>query len=497
MAGFGQKRLVRNASGQEARGSEPPQENEAGLNVSDSERSCLETNKGYGAVLTKTTRGHASRLLCSLLLLGLASASLAQIRQHPSRARSHRPDVTFSNQIVRLFQDRCQACHHPGGSAPFSLVEYREAWLYSGAINDAVRRRYMPPWKAIPGFGEFQYERRLTDRELQLIVRWVDSGAPEGDPRQLPAPLEFPAGWPLGEPDLILSSEARYVPVRGERDDLRCFSLPTNLPSDSFLNRIEIHPGAAEPVHHVSLAADYTGISASFGDPQDPQPGYDCFGGVGFASELYLGTWVPGTDPQELASGLAYPLPAGARIVMQVHYHLDDTSVAGLTRADYFGEPRVSGGAKALQDGKSLLSDRTRVGLYFSNEPSPQPLLTLFFEKSDFVIPAGEPRHVITKSIRLGRSAKPTLYNVLPHMHLLGREMRLDLIPPEGDTKTLNYIDDWVDFPADPECTSANDNDESADPLANPEETGRAAGSSTAATLMAIVVPELCTAAWT
>ena len=322
-------------------------------------------------------------------------------------------------------------------------MQYREARLYAAAIKAAVQRRYMPPWKAVPGFGEFQHERRLTDREIQLIVYWVDSGALEGDPRHLPSPLEFPVGWRLGEPDLLLTPDTDYVPERGERDNLRCFSLPTNLPGDRFVSSIEIRPGAIEVVHHVSLAADYTGISASLGDPEDPQPGYDCFGGVGFTSEGYLGTWVPGTDPQELPAGLAYPLPTGSRIVMQVHYHLEDTRAANLTSTGQLGEPRVSEGARVYHDGEPHVSDRTRVGLYFSEEPSPQPLLTLFFEKSEFVIPAGEQRYVVRSSFRIHPSAKPTLFNVLPHMHLLGREIKLDLIPPQGDRKTLIHIDDW------------------------------------------------------
>src|SRR4030095_14845682 len=90
--------------------------------------------------------------------------------------------VTFSNQVVRIFQAKCQTCHHPGDIAPFSLVTYDEALPYAEQILEKTASREMPPWKAAPGCGDFKDPRTLSDAELATIRAWVEAGAPEGDP---------------------------------------------------------------------------------------------------------------------------------------------------------------------------------------------------------------------------------------------------------------------------------------------------------------------------
>ena len=111
---------------------------------------------------------------------------------------------TFSDEVVRILQARCQTCHRPGEHAPFSLLTYRDALDKKDDIRDAVKGHVMPPWKPVPGFGDFLESRRLSDAELATLVGWIEAGAPEGDRAKLPPPLVFPEGWKLSPPDHVL-----------------------------------------------------------------------------------------------------------------------------------------------------------------------------------------------------------------------------------------------------------------------------------------------------
>src|SRR5437763_10501319 len=140
----------------------------------------------------------------ALALALLVSACQTSARSDVRFASNDARPVTFSNQIVRIFQRNCQTCHRPGEVAPFSLTAYKDAHARRDDIVEAVESRYMPPWKAMPGHGEFTGERRLSDEEIRVLARWVAEGAPEGEPRDLPAPRTFPTGGRLGTPGAVL-----------------------------------------------------------------------------------------------------------------------------------------------------------------------------------------------------------------------------------------------------------------------------------------------------
>jgi hypothetical protein len=168
------------------------------------------------------------------------------------------------NCIVRL-------CHHDGDIAPFSFVTYNETKIFADAIHEATDEREMPPWKLVDGCGQFAGERRLTDEEIELLHRWAEDGAPEGDPADLPQPLEFNNDWPLGSPDLVLQPEADFEVMIGD-DVYRCFSLPLDARGELFLSAIDIKPGARSIVHHSTLYLDEKGESKAF-DEADPVAG--------------------------------------------------------------------------------------------------------------------------------------------------------------------------------------------------------------------------------
>ncbi len=276
--------------------------------------------------------------------------------------------VTFNNQVVRLLQQHCQTCHRPGNIAPFSLLTYADARPWARAIQEAVLLKTMPPWKPVNAHGVFQGERTLTDQEIQTISQWVDAGSPEGAAADLPEPISFPETWSAGTPNVVLQPTGAYnIPSRSD-DIYRCFPIPVNTDADVFVRGYEILPGNRAVVHHVLLFIDEKGSSVDL-DAADPGPGYTCFGGAGFFDGLGgLGAWVPGSSPQTFPLGTGVRIPAGARVVMQVHYSLSQL---------------------ARTAGASLTPDLTRIGLYLS--PSPlQPISFLPVVNTLFGIPPGE-----------------------------------------------------------------------------------------------------------
>ncbi len=351
--------------------------------------------------------------------------------------------VTFSNQISRLFQEHCQQCHRPGEVAPFSLINYEDASAWATSIKQVVTDRIMPPWKPVAGHGEFVGERRLTEDEIEMIVSWVDAGSPEGDSNDLPEALEFNIDWTLGEPDLILETPT-YTPNPDVDDDYRCFSatIPDSIDESKSITAIEVRPGNRNLVHHLILYGDPVGESVALdAADEDESPGYECFGSAGISfsgftlgvESYIMGGWAPGTRPQVLPEGSGIYLRRGSRIAIQVHYHPNGTSQ----------------------------SDTTRIGLHFASERTPRNTTVLTAINRDFTIPAGEERYEVTAEFQLqsvvnqvvppavaalleGTGVFPLdITGVIPHMHTLGREIRMDKISDSGESTPMVYIDDW------------------------------------------------------
>src|SRR5262249_23737221 len=116
---------------------------------------------------------------------------------------------TFTKDVLPIFQKSCQSCHRPGQMAPFSLLTYEDARPWARSIKQRVETRYMPPWHLDRTIGEYDPDPSLTDDQIATIVKWVDTGAPKGDPKDAPKPRVFPATdmWQFGEePDLIVTS---------------------------------------------------------------------------------------------------------------------------------------------------------------------------------------------------------------------------------------------------------------------------------------------------
>ena len=166
---------------------------------------------------------------------------------------------TFNRDIAPILYANCATCHRPGEVAPFPLLTYQDASKRAALIAGAVSGRFMPPWKAEPGFGDFAGERRLTDAQIALISDWAKAGAPEGDPSAKPQPPKFTEGWQGGQPDQVLTIPVKYALPADGPDQYRCFVLPTGLDHDVYLDGTEFRPENRRIVHHALVFLDASG----------------------------------------------------------------------------------------------------------------------------------------------------------------------------------------------------------------------------------------------
>jgi mono/diheme cytochrome c family protein len=349
--------------------------------------------------------------MLSRLLLGLAVVAAGGV------ASADAPPVTFSQHVVPLLQQHCQECHRPGGGAPFTLAEYPHVYQKRHKILESVEQRRMPPWKAVPGYGDLAGERRMSDADIATIARWVAAGAPEGDRRALPPPREFTTATALDAADLVLRPEQSFTVAGRGGDIYRCFSIPTSFPEDRYFTSAVVVPGNPRIVHHMLAMVDPTGVSAgmtSGGVGRDGELGYPCFGGPGFRIHGYLGGWAPGARPWELPEGVGMLLPKGARVVFQLHYHN-----AQLTPQTDLTELRLKAAPGPVQKRLHFM----RVGRF------------------NLSIPAGDPRYEIEAGSFVGRPMR--LIAIHPHMHMLGREMKVWARMSDESIKPLIHIADW------------------------------------------------------
>ena len=320
---------------------------------------------------------------------------------------------TFTRDVAAILQRNCQECHRQGQVGPFPLETYEQARKRAGDLATVVEDRAMPPWKPAPHVGpKFKNNRSLTPREIGTLTDWAESGAPEGDPGDMPPPARFDDDWVLGTPDLILQPAAGFpVPAKGA-DVYRCFVIPTNLPRDMYISAIEFRPGNRRVVHHLLCYVDTSGKGRER-DAADPGEGYTCFSGPGIEIHGDLGGWAPGNEPARLPDGVGRSLPSKADVVLQVHYHPS-------------GKPET---------------DRTRIGLHFARKPIKQVMHWNAAINLDFKLPPGESNIKVEAAWPVPVDLE--VLAVTPHMHLLGRDMLMSVRFPDGRTRELVRIDNW------------------------------------------------------
>ncbi len=186
--------------------------------------------------------------------VAVVAASSGQSGASPASASApaSRVDVpTWSKDIAPIVQKNCQECHRPGEIGPFSLLTYQDARRRATKIKDAVSDKVMPPWFADPHHGKFSNAKGLSASEIDTIVKWADGGAPEGDPRDLPKPVEWVEGWTIGKPDMVFELPQPFeVPAAGVVEYQHVI-VPTNFTEDRWVVASEVRPTDRSVVHHL------------------------------------------------------------------------------------------------------------------------------------------------------------------------------------------------------------------------------------------------------
>ncbi len=337
-----------------------------------------------------------------------------------TRIDSNSIDVTYARDIAPILQQRCETCHRPGQVAPFSLPHFEEAKSHAEMIVEVTQRRLMPPW--IPGPAtahRFIGQRWLSDGELKLIAQWVEDGCAFGNEADLPPTAKYADGWQLGTPDLVVKMQEPFtVPADGP-DLLQNFVLPIKIPEDKLVAAVEFHPGNRRVVHHAVLFLDDKGQARKL-DAATPEPGYSNFGGPGFLPSGALGGWSVGNTARRLPNDMGRYLKNGSDLVVQVHYH---------------------------PTGKKEI-DQSEVGLYFVNKPVAESLQasaklvgSIWMANYEMDIPAGEANYKRSTSYTLPKDV--IMVGVVPHMHLLGKSMRVTATQPNRDPELLIDIPEW------------------------------------------------------
>jgi AhpC/TSA family/Copper type II ascorbate-dependent monooxygenase, C-terminal domain len=323
-------------------------------------------------------------------------------------------EPTYCKEVVRILQQNCLECHRQGQVGPFALESYSQVRKRAEDIAAVVEDRSMPPWKAARNIGgPFKHDRSLSEKDIAIVSAWAESGAPEGNRADLPPPRQFSSDWTMeGEPDLVLDIGTDFpVPAVGPDID-RCFVVPTSLPNDMYISGIEYRPGNRRVVHHV-LAYVETSGNASKKDAAEPGPGYTCCSGPGVEIHGDLGGWAPGSQPAQLDDGIGRVLKSKADVIIQVHYH---------------------------PSGKSEV-DRTRIGLRFARRPVHQVLHWNAAASLDMKLPPGESNVEIHAAWPV--PVDVVAHAVVPHMHLLGKDMLMSVTFPDGRSQDLIKIDNW------------------------------------------------------
>jgi mono/diheme cytochrome c family protein len=352
-------------------------------------------------------------LLFSSVFASAAIGWVILVRPEP-KPKPAKKSVTYAEDVATILNKNCVECHRPGQVAPFSLVGYENAKKWSSMTAVVTQSRRMPPWKAVPGHGEFQDEARLSPEEIETLRLWAEQKTPRGNQGQEPKAASFSSDWALGKPDLVVG-ESKSFRLEAEGDDVyRNFVIKTDWKEPKWVSAIDVRPGNPKIVHHVIAFLDQRGQSHKLeADTKDGQPGYPSFGGVGFVPNGSLGGWAPGLRPRFSPKGTAFRLDPGTTIVLQVHYS---------------------------KTGKQEV-DRTELALYLAKDKVEKEMQLAWFANPIFRIPPGEANHRVSMSRRIPTDV--TMYGFMPHMHLLGKSMSATLTYPDGKKIPLIKVDNW------------------------------------------------------
>jgi len=296
------------------------------------------------------------------------------------------------------------------------LLTYEQTRPWAKSIREKVALGQMPPWHAAEPSGTFSNDRRLTAAEKDTLIQWATTGAPQGDPKDLPPTPKFTEGWEIGTPDLVLSMAKPFeVPAAGTVN-YQYFTVPTNFTEDKWVQSIEVRPGARSVVHHILVfcrepdgkprppafvqvptksGEDSRTADADRTSPRQP-------GGPG----TLIATTAPGTNAMSFEPGSAMRIKAGSTLVFQIHY---------------------------TANGKST-EDRSGVGMIFAKQAG-QEIRNSAFVNISLKIPPGASNQEVDSAIEFKQDVHITA--LFPHTHLRGKSWQYRLIYPDGRSEVV------------------------------------------------------------
>jgi hypothetical protein len=312
--------------------------------------------------------------------------------------------VTFTKDIAPILNARCVECHRAGEIAPMSLTNYKEVRPWAKAIREKVIDRSMPPWLADRSHTHFANDRRLSEKEIDTIVRWVDAGAVKGDDKDMPPAPTFAEGWTLGKPDAVIYLPEEYsVPAEGTIP-YQYITVKTDFKEDKWIQAAEIRPGNRAVVHHIIV--NIREAKNPNTPPATAASGQDA-GARARERGIKLAGYAPGEQPKVYPKGTAKLMKAGSDLIFQMHY-------------------TTNGVAQ---------KDRSYVGLYFAKEPVEKHVLTGTATNAQFVIPAGHPNYEVHSKWEAKEDV--FLVDLMPHMHVRGKDFKYTVVYPDGRSEVI------------------------------------------------------------
>ena len=412
--------------------------------------------------------------LVSIAALGAAVVFVIAARDQHAGAASM-ADPTFAEDVAPVFYKNCTGCHRPGGIGPFSLLDYDSAKANLRRMKPMVAAGRMPPWQATGPRGVFRNDRRMTDAEKDLIIRWLDAGAKPGDLSKQPPRPQYAEGWEIGTPDAIVTMPDAYsVPASGTIE-YQYFEVPTGITEEKWIQAMEIMPGSRDVVHHVLVYARAPRPAAPApaqpqAAPQSSAPPQPLF--------LRKREYAIPRDPPRRDSANPPPRQLGALIA----------STAPGTNAIVFPE----GTAMRLRPGTILtfqmhytahghaMTDRTSIGFVFAKELPKEEILASAFTNGSFTIPPGARDFAVPSEITATQPVK--IWGLLPHTHLRGTRWQYTLERPDSTSEIVldvpRYDFNWqifylfekpLEIPAGAKLTSMAWYDNSASNEHNPD----------------------------
>jgi hypothetical protein len=279
------------------------------------------------------------------------------------------------------------------------LTSYSEARPWAKAIREAVAGRKMPPWHAAADSRPCENDSRLSQREIETVVAWVDGGAKEGDPRDMPPIPALVEGWSIGKPDVVFAMPQEFmIPPEGVIP-FTYFAVPTNFTQDTWVQAAEVRPGNRSVVHHAVVLV------------REPRSSTDQ--SLERRLERMLVGTAPGMPAAVFKPGQGKLIKPGSILIFQVHYTPNG----------------------------SMQKDRTSVGLILAKAPVEQIVVSYAIGNDRFRIPAGVPNYEVRSSFTFPEDAR--VLSAMPHMHRRGKDFSYTAVYPDGRRELLLNVPLW------------------------------------------------------